>query len=158
MVQLLLRQAARFLRIGSGLAWTVLLVATAAWAAKIQKEKTVEPPPPDLLLDGGRKLHWERSFSSEKEVEGKRSFFTKLVDVVVGEPDHPHLVRPYGIVVDSKGRAIVSDPGANGIHIFDFDNHKYKFIQRRDKDKDKDPMRTPQCIALDARDNIYVTD
>ena len=54
------------------------------------------------------------------------------------------------------GRAIVSDPGANGIHIFDFENHKYKFIERRDKDKDL--MRTPQCVAVDAQDNIYVTD
>ncbi len=155
MVQLLLRNAeGRFLHIGARLAWLVLLLATPGWASKV-KEKTVEPPPPDLLLEGGRKLHYERSFSSEKEVEGKRGFFTKLVDVVVGEPDHPHLVRPYSIAIDSRGRAIVSDPGANGIHIFDFENHKYKFIERH---KDKDPMRTPQCVALDAQDNIYVTD
>jgi DNA-binding beta-propeller fold protein YncE len=58
--------------------------------------------------------------------------------------------------VDSRGRAIVTDPGANGIHIFDLEGHKYKFIERRDKDKD--PMRSPQCIALDAHDNFYVTD
>ena len=109
-----------------------------------------------MLLEGGRKLHYERSFSSEKEVEGKRGFFTKLVDVIVGEPDHPHLVRPYSIAVDSRGRAIVTDPGANGIHIFDFENHKYKFIERRDKGRE--PMRTPQCVAVDAQDNIYVSD
>jgi DNA-binding beta-propeller fold protein YncE len=158
MVQLFLSNAERRLRrIGTGLAWVALLLVTPAWAAKIHNEKTVElPPPPDLELEGGRKLHWERSFSSEKEVEGKRGFFTKLVDVVVGEPDHPYLVRPYGVAVDSTGRVIVTDPGANGIHIFDFENHKYKFIERRDKEKD--PMRTPQCIALDAQNNIYVTD
>lgn len=138
------------------LAVVLVLLAAPLWALKIRREKVVEPPPPDLLLEGGRKLHYERSFSSEKEVEGKRGFWTKLVDVVAGEPDHPHLVRPYDIVVDSRGRAIITDPGANGIHIFDFENHKYKFIERRDKDKD--PMLTPQCIALDAQDNFYVTD
>jgi hypothetical protein len=133
----------------------LLLSITPAFASKVHKEKTVEPAPPDLLLEGGRKLHWERTFSSEKEME-KRGFFGKLVDVVVGEPEHPHLIRPYSIAVDSRGRAIVTDPGANGIHIFDLEGHKYKFIERRDKDKD--PMRSPQCIALDDQDNFYEPD
>jgi DNA-binding beta-propeller fold protein YncE len=43
-----------------------------------------------------------------------------------------------------------------GIHIFDFAQHKYKFIQRRDKDANS--LRAPQCVAVDAQDNIYVTD
>jgi len=51
---------------------------------------------------------------------------------------------------------IVSDPGAYGIHIFDFDQQKYKFISRRDKGKDR--LLAPQCVAVDAQDNIYVTD
>jgi len=132
------------------------LLLTPGWAAKVSRETPAEAAPPDLLLEGGRKLHYERSFSSEKEVEGKRGFFKKLVDIAIGEPDHPHLVRPYSIAVDSRGRAIVTDPGANGIHIFDFEEHKYKFIERREKDKD--PMRSPQCVAVDAEDNVYVTD
>jgi DNA-binding beta-propeller fold protein YncE len=133
-----------------------LLLAAPVWASKEKKEKPAETTPPDLLLEGGRKLHYERSFSSEKEVEGKRGFFKKLVDIAIGEPDHPHLVRPYSVAVDSRGRAIVTDPGANGIHIFDFENHKYKFIERRDKGRES--MRTPQCVAVDAQDNIYVSD
>lgn len=157
MVQLLLSaREGRLLRVGMRLTALLILLASPVWASKVRREKTEDPAPADLLLEGGRKLHWERSFSSEKETEGKRGFWTKVVDVVVGEPDHPHLVRPYSIAVDSRGRAIVTDPGANGIHIFDFDNHKYKFIERRDKGRDS--MRIPQCIALDTQDNIYVTD
>ncbi len=157
MVQLLLRlEERRYVQFGARLACVVLLLATPLWASKEKKQKPSEPPPPDIQLEGGRKLHYERTFSSEKEVEGKRGFFTKLVDVVIGEPDHPHLVRPYSIAVDSRGRSVVTDPGANGVHIFDFENHKYKFIERRDKGRES--MRSPQCVALDAQDNIYVTD
>src|SRR5208283_4260511 len=38
----------------------------------------------------------------------------------------------------------------------DFEQQKYKFLSRRDKGKD--PMLAPQCVAVDDKDNIYVTD
>ena len=44
---------------------------------------------------------------------------------------------------------MVTDPGAMGIHIFDFAEHKYKFIARNDKDENS--LRSPQCVAVDAR-------
>ncbi len=132
----------------------VLLFVMPAWAAK-KTEPAGVPAPPDLLLEGGRKLSFERAFGSEKEVI-KPGFWTKVLNVVAGEPEYRMVVRPYSIAVDSKGRAIVTDPGAAGVHIFDFDHHKYKFIERREKSKDA--MLAPQCVALDAQDNIYVTD
>jgi DNA-binding beta-propeller fold protein YncE len=138
-----------------GIGLIVLLLLTPVWAAK-KEESSAVPAPPDLLLEGGRKLSFERSFSSEKDVLGKPGFWTRVVNVVAGEPEYKWVVRPYSIAVDSRGRAIVSDPGAGGVHIFDFARHKYKFIER--KDKEKDAMQAPQCVALDAQDNIYVTD
>jgi len=109
-----------------------------------------------MSLDGGRSLSWERSFKSESEVKPNRGFWNKLVDVVAGAPDFRFLVRPYSITSDSHGRLIVTDPGASGFHIFDFVQRKYKFIERREKTKDG--MTTPQCVAVDSQDNIYVTD
>jgi DNA-binding beta-propeller fold protein YncE len=133
-----------------------LLAATLAIASKRPKQTIAAPSPPDLLLDGGRKLSFERSFSLEREVKPKRSFWTRVVDVIAGEPDFHYLVSPYSVVTDSKGRIIVTDVAAAGVHIFDFNQQKYKFITRRDAGKD--PMLTPQCAAVDAQDNIYVTD
>jgi DNA-binding beta-propeller fold protein YncE len=133
----------------------VFLLAPSASAAKLPKEAP-NPPPPDLLLEGGRRLSYERSFSSEREVKGKPGFWSKLVNFIAGEAETRGLVRPYSIAVDSHGRAIVTDPGAAGVHIFDFARNKYKFIERQEKSKD--PMLAPQCVALDAQDNIYVTD
>jgi len=155
---------------GANLSWSVIacsvlllitpFLVTSAWAAKKSDPPGV-PGPPDLLLEGGRKLTFEGSFGSEKEVLGKQNFWTRVLNVVAGEPEYRMVVRPYSIAVDSHGRAIVTDPGAAGVHIFDFARHKYKFIERREnerREKEKDAMLAPQCVALDAQDNIYVTD
>ena len=137
-------------------AGVVVLATSLAGFAKEPKVPVTQPDGPELLLDGGRKLTWERSFSLEREVKPKRSFWTKLVDAVAGPPDFRYLVNPYSVTTDSRGRVIVSDPGANGVHIFDFGQQKYKFLTR--KDKDNDGTLSPQCVAVDAQDNIYVTD
>lgn len=140
--------------------WVVavaLLLPVGASAGKKPKDTLIElEAAPDLLMDGGRKLSFERSFSLEIEARGKRSFLARVIDVVAGQPDYHYLVSPYSIAVDSRGRIIVSDPGALGLHVFDFEQHKYKFLTRRGKDKD--PMRVPQCVTVDAQDNVYVTD
>ena len=133
-----------------------MLFVSPAYAIKDKKKEIAVTPVPDLLMDGGRKLSYERSFSNEREVKPKRGFFTKVVDVVIGAPDYRNMVRPYSITTDSKGRIIVTDPGAHGVHIFDFGKEKYKFLSRQDTDKN--PLVSPQCVAVDAQDKIYVTD
>src|SRR5689334_2377378 len=133
----------------------LMAVFSPSWAATRDK-KTTEFRVPELLLDGGRKLTFDRSISSDRDVNPKHSLLGKVFDVVVGAPDFHFLVRPYGIVTDSHGRVIVTDPGARGIHIFDFGQRKYKFLERRGKGKDA--MIAPQCVAVDSKDNIYVTD
>jgi len=109
---------------------------------------------PELELSGGRKLLFERSFSSQSEVKLKRSFWTKVLDLLAGAPEIHSLVRPYGIATDSRGRIIVTDPGIPAVHIFDFPGQKYKFIRR----DGKEAFQSPQCVAVDALDNFYVTD
>ena len=111
---------------------------------------------PELLLPGGRKLTFERSISDQRDVQAKKGFWKKVLDVVAGDPYYHKLVRPYGVVSDSHGRIIVSDPGAKGIHIFDFAAQKYKFISRIENKEAA--LVSPQCITVDAQDNIYVTD
>ncbi len=156
MVQFLLTRASggaacQTLRIGLALA----LLAAPAQAAKIHKAAP-DPAPPDLLLEGGRRLSYERSLRSERDVRRKPGFWAKLANFIAGEAEVHGLVRPYAIAVDSRGRAIVTDPGARGVHIFDLAQNKYKFLERFEKGKNS--MRSPQCVAVDTEDNIYVTD
>lgn len=133
----------------------IVLLLTPAFGAKRPKA-AAERPWPELLLEAGRKLTYEQTLMSERDVRGKQGFWSKLADVVMGEPDFRFMVRPYGIAVDSRGRIIVTDPAIGGVHIFDVTEHKYKLIDRWDKAND--PMIEPQCVAVDAQDNIYVTD
>jgi len=150
MVQFLLKGAGvRHLRLTKYIILGLLLVQPG-WAAS--KPKTTQVEVPELLLEGGRKLSFERSFETDRDVKPKKGFFTKVFDLVVGAPDLHFLVRPYSVVTDSHGRIIVTDPGAQGVHIFDFAQQKYKFIER--KDKSKDAMLAPQCVAVDDKDNI----
>jgi DNA-binding beta-propeller fold protein YncE len=131
------------------------LLLTPSWGAP-KKSKAAEVQVPELLLEGGRKLTFERSLTSDRDVRGKPGFFTRVFDAVVGQPDLHFLVRPYAVVEDSRGRVIVTDPGAQGVHILDPAQLKYKFIER--KEKNKDAMLAPQCVAIDDKDNIYVSD
>jgi DNA-binding beta-propeller fold protein YncE len=143
------RQRARAAMVVAGAALAVSSIAPA-------EPKAPSPAPEQwrMSLDGGRSLTWQRSFHSESEVRPSRGFWNKLVDVIAGAPEFKFLVRPYSIAADSHGRIIVTDPGAAGVHIFDFGQHKYKFIERHGKAA----LRAPQCVAVDAGDNIYVTD
>lgn len=125
-------------------------------AAPRAKKTTAAPEFWMMSLDGGRSLTWERNLSSEAEVKPNRGFWNKVWDVIAGSPDFRSLVHPYAVAIDSRGRILVTDPGASGVHIFDLAQHKYKFLER--KDKGRDSMVRPQCIAVDAEDNIYVTD
>jgi DNA-binding beta-propeller fold protein YncE len=151
-VQLLLRANGKQ-RLGAAIVIAgIVLFMPPAFAGK--HASTNPPEQWQMSLEGGRTLTWQRSFHSESEVKPNRGFWNKVVDVIAGEPEFKFLIRPYSIVTDSRGRIIVTDPGADGVHIFDFAQRKYKFIERHGKGA----MLAPQCVAVDDRDNIYVTD
>jgi DNA-binding beta-propeller fold protein YncE len=132
-----------------------LLLLPGGAAARSKSQPAGPVTLPELELTGGRKLLYEGSVNSEREVKNKSRFWGRLLDVVAGEPEYHALIAPYSVVTDSQNRIIVTDPGAGGIHIFDFTQHKYKFISRL---KDVDGLSSPQCVDVDADDNIYVTD
>ena len=158
MVQFLLSRPRHKVSRLTAVVCVMAFLCAPAWPSRRSKEKDQSSvvAPPDLLLEGGRKFSYERSFHSEREVRPQRGFWRRTLDVIAGEPNFHSLVRPYSIVTDSRGRIIVTDPGSAGVHIFDFADQKYKFISRTDKRKDS--MVSPQCVALDDHDNIYVTD
>jgi len=132
-----------------------VLTLCLAGSGADRNKPAAELRPPDLLLEGGRSLTFERVIHTQRDVH-KPGFWGKMADIVAGEPEFKNMGRPYSVAVDSTGRILVTDPGARGVHIFDVAHNKYKFLDRQDKYSE--PMREPQCVAVDAKDNIYVTD
>jgi DNA-binding beta-propeller fold protein YncE len=130
-----------------------LALAPAALAAKKPAQKA-DGPITVAMLEGGRKVEFVRMLSSEQELHTKRGFFNRALDIIAGAPEWHHLVRPYAVTTDSKGRLIISDPGALVVHIFDFEKSKYTAIEGGKRDTFKSPIG----VAVDGEDNIYVTD
>jgi len=128
------------------------LAAGSVFAADIPGSAGSSPPPP-LVLDGGRRLEYVRSFYSEQELKSKRSWWTKVVDFIAGPAEIHRMERPYGVATDSQGRIIVTDPGAHAVHIFDFDKRKYRRLEGG-----KEDFKSPIGVAVDDHDNIYVSD
>jgi DNA-binding beta-propeller fold protein YncE len=137
------------------IAAAILLLLAPAFALK-RSTTPAERPWPELLLEAGRRLTYQQTLTSERDVRGKQRFWSKFAGIVAGAPEFREMVRPYGIAVDSHGRVIVADPAISAVHIFDLAEHKYKLIDRWDKSKDR--MIAPQCVAVDEKDNIYITD
>jgi hypothetical protein len=73
-----------------------------------------------MSLEGGRTLTWERSFSSEARSQSQPRLLEQAGGCHRRRARLPLLVRPYSVATDSRGRIIVTDPGAEGVHIFDF--------------------------------------
>ena len=151
-------QARRPTRRAIFLSALMTLVSVACLVPAFGRKQEAAPalsPPPPLQLSGGRQLVWEGSFTDERDAKVKKGLWTKLFDIVAGAPEMHRMLRPYSVTTDSHGRVLVTDPGAIGLHIFDFGKHKYKWVTRQGG---RDPFVAPQCVATDGEDNIYVTD
>ncbi|HWQ03033.1 MAG TPA: hypothetical protein VNL38_01005 [Candidatus Nitrosotenuis sp.] len=108
---------------------------------------------PVLELAGGRRLEFVRVISVE-QAQPRRSLLSRVVDWIAGPAPQQPMVRPYGVALDSRGRVLVTDPGASCVHVFDFEQQKYgRLLPGKDR-----AWQSPLAIALDRADNIYVSD
>ncbi|MFQ5695587.1 MAG: 6-bladed beta-propeller [Terriglobia bacterium] len=99
-------------------------------------------------------IDYVRSIDSVRAFSQPRSFLGKVVEWVAGRAEKPRLLRPYAVAQDSQGRLIVADPGQRVVHIFDFERRKYQHLSGGRRER----FRSPVGVAVDARDNIYVSD
>jgi len=88
-----------------------------------------------------------------KAVKGQSrlaSFRDNLVTLVYGR--EKVLLAPHHVVVDSKGRVIITDPAAGAVHVLNGDQ------SLRIVTGPSHRVQRPNGVAVDADDNIYVAD
>jgi sugar lactone lactonase YvrE len=133
--------------------WVSFLFPSAALAQSLAatsaKSSLVWPPAPQPT-----RIEYLYSFGRAKDFGWKRSLWRKFVDWAMNETDASLLQRPFAMAVDSQGRLIIADIGANEVKILDAKKKSVKAL----RDFKGKAFGAPVCLALDADDNIYVGD
>jgi DNA-binding beta-propeller fold protein YncE len=100
------------------------------------------------------------SSGAATDVTGERpAVCDQVLDVIAGKatPLTADLVVPIKaarVAVDSRFRVLITEPTTRTVHILDFASKKFLRIDGAKGDR----MYLPYAIAVDANDNIYVTD
>jgi DNA-binding beta-propeller fold protein YncE len=103
--------------------------------------------------------HFDRTGEAHDATGERAAVCDRVLDVIAGKaepvPDVDKLpIRAAKLVTDSQGRMIVTEPATRSVHIFDFANRKFIRIDGAKGDR----MLLPSAVAVDADDNLYVTD
>src|SRR6266511_3971474 len=130
----------------------------------VDTSKLVWPQPPDI----GR-IRWVQELKSEpkspeelaqqQKKKKKQGWMDKVAGVQVQEESRKgskryHLMKPYGVVADSKGRILVADTFVGSVFIFDLEQNKVSFIRNGIEGR----FKTIIGLAIDDADRLFVSD
>lgn len=117
----------------------------------VLKPNIVFPPPPEKP-----RLQFLYSISSREDVlQGKK---LSVKDKLVGKEVRERLQKPYGVAVTSKGTILVADAGNRCVLAFNPDATKREDALRYIGTGAQGNLIEPINVAVDAQDNIFVTD
>lgn len=130
---------------------TLLLISCATTDVGQKKTERFWPLPPDPPV-----IAYLSSFSDPKDLGTKRGWFRRTVEFLFGEAAVPHMLRPYAVATDGKGRVYVTDTGLQAVHVYDFPAKRYQQIFWIARGQSR--LMSPVGIALDENGMIYVSD
>ncbi len=126
---------------------------TAAASPAVDITKLVWPPPPDVT-----RIKYVSSARGEDDLKGttakkkKSSWMDRMAGVSLpDEQGKPRLLRPYGVVADSKGLIYVADAGQGMIFVFDVDKKAISY-------RAANMLASPAGMAIDDTDRLFVVD
>ncbi len=129
----------------------ILTACATAPPVKSQVER-YWPLPPDPPV-----ISYVSSFSEPKDMGEDTGWFRRIFRFFVGEDEMtPHMIRPYAVATDGKGRVVITDTGLQVVHIYDFPSRRYRQLFWIERGLAR--LRAPVGLALDENGMIYVSD
>jgi DNA-binding beta-propeller fold protein YncE len=111
--------------------------------------KPVWPQPPKTS-----RIQYVKSLTGPADAGIRKTWYKKTIDTIFGKDEFEGIIlRPYGVFVDAD-RIYVTDPGLQTVHVFDLRKQKYLKIRKADSEG----LVSPIGIAVDEKDNIFITD
>lgn len=115
------------------------------------------PPPPMRVLwpapPDEPRLEYIGAYESEDDFP--KSGGTIMTESFLGKPPAERFRMPIDAVLDSKGRAYISDLYLGNVRVYDFDAKTNLLLA---KDKDSSVLQQPLGMAIDSHDRLYVAD
>jgi DNA-binding beta-propeller fold protein YncE len=138
----------------------ILVLLPSAWSATKKAKpmplditKMVWPPPPDAP-----RIKFLGQYSGEIDLVGQKrlkgGMLERLAGVNILPEERPKMSKPYGVVVDSKGRVFVADWAQKVVFVFNLEGKKLDFRG----DRAPANLLSPVGVAVDERDRLFVSD
>lgn len=137
------------------LALSVLALVMSCASPEVKDERELSPQTPLIWPSPPEpaRVSFLKTIERPEDIGAGKGFFKRVAEFILG-PKSEEIIKPYGITTDSKGRVIVADTSLKRVHIYDLKEKKYSVIEEAGKDE----FQSPIGAAVDAEDNIYITD
>ncbi len=131
-----------------------IFLALALFAPALFAQSDTTHPAWPTLPDRARVQHLA-TISSLQNYESGKGFFSAVVDFIFGSASAKHqFVQPTGVTVTRGGVLIVTDPGAQGVHIINQQEKEYSFLAGTDLGQ----FQSPVGCAVDGDGRVYISD
>lgn len=132
----------------TGLLFNCISLERQRRLTKEPEEPLFWPPPP-----ASAKVQYIKSVSSASDLGMKKSWFKKVLEVVVG-PGMETIVKPMAVAAEGDKLLCVSDSAWQRVHLYDMVESKHRTLYKTPQG----PMLSPVGVAIDSSQNIYVSD